>query len=155
MLTACHGAIDPAELFDAGPLVADGGGRRHLDRWLGRVATKPDGHGPHGGGHDDGIRALSLSTQEPIEMFRFIRGVERLLEKHGDRVLRLKGLLNVAGDDRPVVVHGVQHVFHPLARLAAWPDSDRRSRLVLIVRDLDVEKILPEFQNFSWRNGAD
>ena len=82
-------------------------------------------------------------------MFRFIRWVERLLEEYGDRILRMKGILNVAGDSRPVVVHGVQHVFHPLSRLAAWPDSERRSRLVLIFKDLDVEWAAAEFQRLA------
>jgi G3E family GTPase len=51
--------------------------------------------------------------------------------------LRLKGVLNVAGEDGPLVIHGVQHVFHPPVALPRWPDQDRRSRLVLIARDLN------------------
>ena len=53
----------------------------------------------------------------------------------------------MAGDTRPVVVHGVQHIFHPLERLTAWPDSDRRSRLVVIVKDLDIDRIEWEFRD--------
>ncbi len=155
ILTVSHGDIAPADLFDAGPLLPTSGGQPDMDRWLGEAASSPGRHRHHGSGHDDGIRALSLSTDEPVEMFRFIRWVERLLEEHGDHVLRMKGILNVAGDSRPVVVHGVQHVFHPLVRLVAWPDSDRRSRLVLIVKDLDVERIVPEFRRLSQRNTGD
>ena len=48
------------------------------------------------------------------------------------------GILNLEGEDRPVAIHGVQHLFHPPAKLAAWPEGDdRRSRLVFILRDLD------------------
>jgi G3E family GTPase len=53
--------------------------------------------------------------------------------------------LNVAGFDTPVAVHGVQHLFHPPALLPAWPDAERRSRLVLIVKDLREEEIRQEF----------
>ena len=163
ILTACHGDIEPAELFGAGPLASPGTGPPDVNRWLGAVAAGPSGHrhqdggyegghdGGHEGVHDDGIRALSLSIEAPIEIFRFIRWIEQLLERNGDRVLRLKGILNVAGDSLPVVVHGVQHVFHPLSRLPAWPDSDRRSRLVVIVKDLDVERLDREFQHLVQR----
>ena len=143
ILTACHGDIEPAELFDAGPLASTEAGQPEVNRWLGAAAGESDGH-EHV--HDDGIRALSLSIEAPVEIFPFIRWVEQLLERSGDRVLRLKGILNVAGDPLPVVVHGVQHVFHPLVRLPAWPDSDRRSRLVLIVKDLDTVRIAREFE---------
>jgi G3E family GTPase len=60
----------------------------------------------------------------------------------------MKGLLNIAGEERPVAVHGVQHLFHPPAQLDAWPDGDRRSRLVLIVRDVErafFERTLASF----------
>ena len=150
ILTACHGDIEPVELFDAGPLASTRSGQPDVNRWLGAAAADSIRHGHrderHEAVHDDGIRALSLTIEAPVEIFRFIRWVERLLERNGDRVLRLKGILDVVGDSRPVVVHGVQHIFHPLSRLPAWPDSDRRSRLVLIVRDLDVERIARELQ---------
>jgi len=67
----------------------------------------------------------------------------------GESVLRIKGILNLEGHDQPIAIHGVQHLFHPPVKLAAWPDAgDRRSRLVFILRDLDratVEKGLKAF----------
>ena len=144
ILAACHGGIDPADIFDAGPLVS--GDAPDLDRWLGDAASAHGRHVHRAGVHDDSVRAVSLIVEAPIETYRFVRWVEVLLETHGDRILRLKGILNVAGDERPVVVHGVQHIFHPLGRLSAWPDSDRRSRLVVIIKDLDVEPIARDFR---------
>ena len=146
ILTAYHGDIEPEELFDAGPFVPGEAADPGLDRWLGGTEVAHAHHVHPAGVHDDGVRALSLTAEAPIEIHRFVRWVEALLESHGDRVLRLKGILDVAGDERPVVVHGVQHVFHPLSRLSAWPDSDRRSRLVVIVKDLDVEPIARDFR---------
>ena len=46
-------------------------------------------------------------------------------------------LVESGGQDRPMVIHGVQHIFHPPVLLEAWPDEDRRSRLVFITRGLD------------------
>ena len=60
----------------------------------------------------------------------------------------------MAGDPQPVVVHGVQHIFHPLERLAAWPDSDRGSRLVVIVKDLDIRRIEREFRDLVTPDAA-
>src|SRR3546814_7297450 len=62
--------------------------------------------------------------------------LDMLAAYRGDNLLRVKGLLNVTGVDRPVVIHGVQHLFHPPATIPAWPDDDRRSRIVFITRDL-------------------
>ena len=74
-----------------------------------------------------------------------------LLQARGSDVLRVKGLLNV-GADGPVVLDGVQHVVHPPEHLDAWPDDDRRSRIVFIGRDLDpgaVERSLLAFNAAS------
>jgi G3E family GTPase len=57
-----------------------------------------------------------------------------------------KGVLNIAGEEGPVVVHGVQHIFHPPVSLPHWPYDDRRSRLVLIARDLDRQLVAETWQ---------
>jgi len=51
--------------------------------------------------------------------------------------------------DTPVVINGVQHIVHPPFHLAAWPDDDRRSRVVFIVRDLAKEQILDSLAAFD------
>ena len=57
---------------------------------------------------------------------------------HGPNLLRMKGIVNIAETpDTPVVIHGVQHVLHPPAQLERWPDADRRTRIVFIVRDIE------------------
>lgn len=63
--------------------------------------------------------------------------LDLLRSAHGPKLLRMKGIVRIAEDpERPLVLHGVQHVFHPPTRLEAWPDADRTTRLVFITRDL-------------------
>jgi G3E family GTPase len=87
--------------------------------------------------HDESIRAFGLTFDGPIDWTLFGLWLSMLLNRHGGRVLRVKGILNVAGSPTPVAVHGVQHLVHPPIHMAAWPDADRRSRLVFIVDGLD------------------
>jgi G3E family GTPase len=148
---AAHGRADPEALFGAG-LYDPATKSADVQRWLKAEAyadaagAQGHAHGhDHDHGHDvnrhgDGIRAFSLSRAEPVDWDRFADWVEMLVTMYGGQILRIKGLLNVAGEEKPVVVHGVQHVFHPPARLPDWPaDTDRRTRLVFIVKDLDPE----------------
>ena len=103
--------------------------------------TRDHHHGHHHhdvNRHDAAIRAFCLTSDAPVPRAAFEMFLDLLRSAHGPKLLRLKGLVALAdAPDRPVVVHGVQHVIHAPVHLAAWPDDDRRSRLVLIVRDLD------------------
>ena len=64
----------------------------------------------------------------------------------GSNILRVKAILNVEGQDTPIALHGVQHIFHPPVHLPAWPSEDRRSRLVFITRGVDRETIETTFE---------
>ena len=64
-----------------------------------------------------------------------------LLLWRGADFLRVKGIINVVECDGPIVVHGVQHIFHPAVMLKEWPSEDRRSRIVFITRDIDESKL--------------
>jgi G3E family GTPase len=96
--------------------------------------------------HDEHIRAFCLSFDKPFEWAQIAEALDLLAQTHGPSLLRVKGILNVVESEKPIVVHGVQHLFHPPATLPAWPPGDdKRSRLVFITRDLDktyVEKAL-------------
>jgi Cobalamin synthesis protein cobW C-terminal domain len=52
-------------------------------------------------------------------------------------------------------VHGVQHVFHPPVRLEGWPDGDRRTRLVFIVKDLSRDFVERFFATATGAIGVD
>lgn len=87
--------------------------------------------------HDEHIKAVCLTIDEPIDGDALDLWLETLLLFRGANLLRTKGLINVAEFDGPVVIHGVQHIFHPAVMLKEWPSEDRRSRIVFITRDID------------------
>lgn len=73
--------------------------------------------------------------------------LDLLRQAHGPNLLRVKGLIGLDDDpERPVVIHGVQHVFHPPTSLEGWPDADRRTRIVFILKDMD-----PAFIDGLWK----
>jgi len=113
-------------------------------RWLAEERTlalhadaQPPGAVP--ARHDARVHSFVLRFAEPFVWSEFAEAIDVLLATCGDRILRIKGLLDIAGDPAPRVVHCVQHVRYPDAALPAWPDDDRHSRLVFIVRDFSRE----------------
>ena len=99
--------------------------------------------------HGEDIRTLALAIDEPIDWARFGVWLTMLINRHGDALLRVKGILNVADAATPVAVHAVQHLVHTPRHLEAWPDADRCSRLVFIVRGLDPAMIERSFRAFA------
>jgi G3E family GTPase len=98
-------------------------------------------HGAHGSIHSDDITSFSLRIAEQIDWTAFGVWLTALLHRHGNKVLRVKGLLNIAGASGPVVLHGVQHVIHPPVHLDEWPDEDRASRIVFVLQGIPPSTI--------------
>ena len=99
--------------------------------------------------HDDHIGSFVLTADRPIPAGTLDMFLELLRANHGDKLLRVKGIVQLAEmPETPVVVHGVQHIFHPTARLERWPDDDHRSRLVFITRDLSERTVRELFEAF-------
>ncbi len=93
-------------------------------------------HDPHAHQHTHGVRSFSLTFDEPLDGNKLSFAMELLRLTHGDKLLRVKGIVAVAGEPLPFVVHGVQHIFYPPTTLDAWPSDDHRSRFVFITKDL-------------------
>jgi G3E family GTPase len=98
--------------------------------------------------------AVALSLDKPVDWTMFGIWLTMLLHRHGNEVLRVKGILNVADGETPVAVHGVQHLVHPPTHMTAWPDTDRRSRLVFIVKGLAPAAIERSLRAFSMTSTA-
>jgi G3E family GTPase len=92
--------------------------------------------------HDARIRAFCLTSDKPLPASSFDVFLDMLRQVHGPNMLRVKGVIGLDDDPaRPVVIHGVQHVFHPPVRLENWPDDDKRTRIVFILRDLAPDHV--------------
>ncbi|KJE35567.1 ATP-binding protein [Thalassospira sp. HJ] len=91
--------------------------------------------------HDDHIRSFCIIFDEPIHWDAFVTWAEIFTQMRGESLLRVKGILNLVGEDAPVAIHAVQHVFHPPASLPAWPSDDHRSKIVFITKDLGPQVI--------------
>jgi G3E family GTPase len=117
ILEVSFGDVEPSALF----------GR--VDRDPRDLQLEEEPHGAH-------VNAFALLFEEPLDWTAFGIWLTMLLASRGEDVLRVKGLLNV-GAAGPLVLNGVQHVIHPPVHLDAWPDDDRRSRLVFVARRID------------------
>lgn len=87
--------------------------------------------------HGDDIRAFCVTYDRPLSEEVVETWLQSLMMMKGPDILRVKGILNIAEIPGPVVIHAVQHIFHPPAVLPAWPSGDRRSRIVFITRSID------------------
>jgi G3E family GTPase len=150
VLDAAAGEAAPERLIDCG--LYDPAARiPDVKRWLAEEAYAGHAHDHHHdvNRHDDRIRAFSIASDKAIPLAAFDMFLELVRATHGPRLLRLKGIVKIAETpDTPVVIHGVQHVFHPPATLAEWPDEDRRTRLVFIMLDTDSRTISDLFDAF-------
>ena len=129
------GAIDAARFFAAADYDADAAGF-DLD---GIVAEEPHDHGGHHHHHaEDGVSTFCIARDRPLPWGALSVWLDSLTSIRGADLLRVKGIVEVEGCDAPVVIHGVQHVFHPPETLDAWPEGVRGSRIVCITRGLDA-----------------
>jgi G3E family GTPase len=140
LFRAVMGEIDPELLFGAGDAAL-----RDPAQWLGPIAV-PQAHLHHHG--RNAVDAFALTADAPLDWREFQHWLTRLKVRESDHLLRVKGLVNVAGEDGPVVIHGVHHVFHPAVRLPRWPDADRTTRIVVIARGLDRAQVEREWAEF-------
>ena len=142
-IEAVQGMVDPAALFGAAPQAASSGAA--LERWLGVAGHDARHHHHHRDGHS-AIGSFALEFDTPLEWEVFSGWLSGVRASWGDQLLRVKGILDVRGEDAPLVVHGVHRTFHSPALLAGWPAGERRSRLVVIPRGLTREEV-----EASWR----
>ncbi len=135
MIHGDRGTIDPdaileCGLFDAAGKIAD------VRRWLDDAAWG------RGGAHDGSIHSFCLTFDKPLHWSGIGMCLEMLIGTRGENLLRVKGILNLVGQDRPVAIHGVQHMFHEPVLLPAWPPGDpRTSRIVFITKDLSRDTV--------------
>ncbi|MFC7398329.1 CobW family GTP-binding protein [Chelatococcus sp. GCM10030263] len=147
---ADHGAVDPGLIlagatWDLAP--------EDLDRFLPSAAfagavggTGPvallshagSGHRPLRYGESAAVAACCLVIDRPMSWAALSSWLAAVISLRGADILRVKGIVHLEGSPGPTVIHGVQHLVHPPRHLAAWPDEDRRSRIVVIGRNISA-----------------
>ena len=140
--TLLHGEVDPAELTGLG--LASARASRATLSFLGEPLAGEGAAGERQLGqrpalHDASIRTLSLRFETPFAWPAFSAALELLTTLRGPDLLRVKGIVNVDGN--PVVVQGVQHIFHDPVELDRWPSTDTGTRLVFITRHIEAATI--------------
>jgi G3E family GTPase len=105
--------------------------------------------------HTDSVSSFSLILDRPADWTAFGIWLSLLLNRHGDDVLRVKGILCVEGSDTPVFINGVQHIVHPPRHLERWPTEDHRSRIVFITRGIDQNRLRRSLEAFCMVRAAE
>lgn len=140
---AVHGVLDPDLL-----LVEDRSGPRKPlaseRRW---VAESVPAQTVEDALHST-VQSFFLSADEPVHWSAFGLWFSLLVHRHGARLLRVKGLLNIIGSNTPVAIHAVQYVIHAPEHLPAWPSEDHQSRIVFITEGLEPDIVCRSFRSF-------
>lgn len=149
-----NGRVSLSAVLGAGPFAPDCK-PAVVAAWLADERVRAAHHHDHDhdlNRHDESVESFVLEFSEPFLWSEFTEAIDVLLGTCGARILRLKGLVNVAGDLQPRIIQCVQHVRYPSAALEKWPDegvyADRHSRLVFIVNDLSREIVNNAFRLF-------
>ncbi|MAW87964.1 MAG: GTP-binding protein [Phyllobacteriaceae bacterium] len=132
-------------------------GHGHDGRHHGGHGHGHEGHHHHHGGHnhdvnrhDARIRSFSIVHDRPVDKLAVAMFMDLLASAHGEKLLRMKGIVELKDDpERPLVIHGVQSIMHPPARLDAWPEGPRGTRIVLITQDLGEDFVRRMFAAFT------
>ena len=167
LLEVTTGEAVPENLFNTGTYDPQGKSP-DVASWLAadRYAI-PAGkrHGHHGHAHshdpnrhDDLVSSFAIFSERAISPAGMELFLDLLRSYHGPSLLRVKGIVKLDDDEsRPLIIHGVQHIFHPPYRLDKWPDDDHRSRLVFITRGIARNELDRLFKAFTdpVRGGAE
>ena len=151
VVIADRGTVEPADILDCG-LFDTAGKIGDVRKWLDEAAFAAVPAGKRDPNrHDAHIHSFCLTYENPLHWQGVGTCLEMLIGTRGESLLRVKGILNLVGQDRPVAIHGVQHMFHEPVLLEKWPEGDpRTSRIVFITRDLDratIEAGLAAFES--------
>ncbi|HMA74228.1 MAG TPA: GTP-binding protein [Xanthobacteraceae bacterium] len=156
LLDAAAGEADAAHLLNCG-LYDPTDKIPDVNRWLAAEAYADPHHHDHqhdSNRHDAHIRAFALAVPHAIPASAFEMFMDLVRSLHGPNLLRVKGVVKLAEHpDAPLVIHAVQHVMHPTARLESWPDENHNTRMVFIVRDIEP-RVITELFNAFFGDGA-
>jgi G3E family GTPase len=152
--TAINGELPTAALFGASDLESAAA----ADRWVmpnhvsgseRHGADSGTAHDQHTHAHSSGVVCCSLEYPSALRWRELNRWLTAFRIKHGDRLLRMKGIVELEGESSPVALHGVHHVFHPPLPLPHLRGKGLNgARLVVIARDISIVEIQTSWKSF-------
>ena len=95
------------------------------------------------------VATFSITVDRPIDPDSLMDALETIQDHYGDSLLRMKGILHLTSDERPIVVHGVYGQIYPLTWLNQWPEDKVESKIVFIVRALVRDQIEQLFRSIA------
>lgn len=142
MIFVVNGEIEPSQLINLGL-----GSSRSTQKILGFLGTLLESEqsntesylGEFAKRHPGNIKTVSLRFKEPFTWVAASAALELLTNLRGPDMLRVKGIMNI--DGKPVVIQGVQHIFHPPVTLDNWPSEDHDTRMIFITKNIEAELI--------------
>jgi len=140
-----HGDIDPAFIIDAGLFNTDTK-QAEPQRWLRAPAKNnlPKGTLPHKV-HDDEIKSFTVTMPTTLKWRELKPVILKLCQTHGEKLLRLKGIIHADDQPAPLAIHAVHFTPYPPTLLEGWNEAEPVSRIVIIGKGLDeleIRKIL-------------
>jgi G3E family GTPase len=141
------------DIYDPGSKIED------VAKWLNAEAHSHQHDHGHVHNHDVNRHSAEISSfvfefETSLHWEHVANWLDALVIGHGPDLLRVKGIIDVEGRDRPVVIQAVQSLFHPPFELPAWPDGQRKSRIVFITRRLTREFVAEVFDTIRRRAPA-
>ena len=100
----------------------------------------------HHHNHNEEIGSIALTETKPIDEPKLQEWLGNLLQAQGSDIFRLKGIVNVAGEENRFVFQGVHMMLEGISDRPWKPDEIRKSDLVFIGRNLDAEQLREGFQ---------
>lgn len=133
-----HGQIEPDYIIDVG-LFDPAGKRAEPQRWL-REPLQARGMLPQKT-HNDEISSFTVTLPSPINWRDLKPVILKLCQTHGEKLLRLKGIIHVADLDNPLAIHAVHFTPYPPTELEGWTENEPTNRIVIIGKGLDEAEI--------------
>ena len=96
--------------------------------------------------HDETVGSIALAEPGEINGQKLNGWLSNLLQTQGPDIFRMKGILNIQGEDQRFVFQGVHMLFDGRPDRQWKPEETRKNELVFIGRNLDADQLKEDFR---------
>lgn len=145
VLEAAKGHIDPEIVF--------ANSQNQMETRLNKLENIEKAYAGLNDGHNTAVRSMAIEFHEALDWTAFGLWMSLLLYTHGEKMFRIKGMVDV-GEKGPVVINGVQHIIHPPHHLPDWNGEEHNSQIVFIMKEIEPQQIMDSLLAFQHILGA-